>query len=276
MADYLESFRGTVKAWECDHVEHFTVAYYFKSAAAAQLRLLHQLGIEPFDNNLPSLTHVYTRFLKELRKGDTYFIKSGVIESTASSLVLGHRVINAESGEECTLIEMTVDCGAKKSVTKIEWEAPEKREQAAPVPSLDWALTASDVISTTPLDLQGRLSIEGLVHLFSDASVQSQTLIGMTPAYMRENRIGFSTMEFRFIFHDALPRPGDMVETRSNITKLGGTSLGFAHGLWNVGTGKLLATLTQAGVHLDLNKRRPAAIPDQIRIGAQKLLGKNK
>jgi len=265
MTDYLESYRGTVKAWECDHVEHFTVAYYFKSAAAAQLRLLHELGIYAGDEDFPATTHIYTRFLKELRKGDTYFINSGVIEVNADGLVLGHRIINADSGEECTLIEMTLDCGANKKVSKVDWQAPEKRKQETPVPSSNWSMTAADVVTTAPLDLQGRLSVEGLVHLFSDASVQSQMLIGMTPAYMRDNRIGFSTMEFRFTFHEPAPRPGDMVEIRSQITKLGGTSLGFAHGLWNVGTGRLLATLTQAGVHLDLNKRRPAPLPDMIR-----------
>jgi len=272
MSDYLMSYRGTVKAWECDHVEHFTVAYYFKGVSAAQLRLLHGLGIHAFDEDFPTTSHIYTRFLKELRKGDTYYINSGVIEARADSLTLGHRVISAETGDECTLIEMTLDCGAKKEIPGIEWQMPEKRPQETPVPSLNWAVTAADVISTTPLDLQGGLSIEGIVHLFSDASVHSQTLIGMTPNYMRDNRIGFSTMEFRFTFHAAMPRPGDMVEIRSQITKIGGTSLGFVHGLWNIGTGTLLATLTQAGVHLDLDARRPARLPDMIRAKAEEML----
>ena len=272
MTDYLESFRGTVKAWECDHVEHFTVAYYFKSAAAAQLRLLHELGIDPFDQDFPATTNIYTRFLKELRKGDTYFINSGVIETKASGLTLGHRIINADSGDECTLIEMTLDCGAKSKPSIVEWTAPEKRPLETPQPSLNWTVTAADVVTTAPLDLQGNLSVEGIVHLFSDASVQSQTLIGMTPKYMRDNRIGFSTMEFRFTFHEPAPRPGDILQIRSQVAKVGGTSLGFVHGLWNVATGNLLATLTQAGVHLDLDRRCPAALPDKIRMNANDLM----
>ena len=274
MAGYIESYRGVVKAWECDHVEHFTVAYYFKSASAAQLRVLQDLGIDPFDKDFPTTTHVYTRFLDELRKGDTYFIKSAVIAQNADSLTIGHRVINAQSGTESTLIEMTLDRGIDQNVPVAEWAAPEKRELKTPEPAPDWPVTAIDVVSTAPLDLQGSLSMEGLVHMFSDASVQSQTLIGMTSQYMRENRIGFSTMEFRFVFHQELPRPGDRLEIRSNITNIGGTSLGFAHGLWNVGSGKLLATLSQAGVHLDLDKRRPSRLPDMIRASAEALLAK--
>ena len=272
MTEYLESFRGTVKAWECDHVEHFTVAYYFKSAAAAQLRLLHELGVHAFDEDFPATTHIYTRFLRELRKGDTYFINSGVIDVKPDALVLGHRIVNADSGEECTLIEMTLAGAAKTKPSIVDWAAPEKRAQATPVPSLSWAVTAADTVSAAPLDLQGGLSVEGIVHLFSDASVQSQMLIGMTPRYMRDNRIGFSTMEFRFTFHEPAPRPGDILEIRSQITSVGGTSLGFVHGLWNVCTGRLLATLTQAGVHLDLDKRRPASLPEMIRTKANDLM----
>jgi len=272
MADYLESFRGTVKAWECDHVEHFTVAYYFKSAQAAQTRLLYELGINPLDKDFPSITNIYTRFLKELRKGDTYFINSGVIEADSQSLTLGHRVISADSGDECTLIEMTLDRCAKKPQAPVAWTAPEKRALKTPVVGRDWVVTAADVVSMQLLDLQGGLSLEGIVHLLSDASVQSQTLIGMTAQYMRDNRIGFSTMEFRFTFHAPAPRPGDMMEIRSAITKIGGTSLGFAHGLWNAGTGTLVATVTQAGVHLNLDQRLPAELPGNIRAKAEELL----
>ena len=272
MTDYLMSYRGTVKAWECDHVEHFTVAYYFKSAAAAQLRLLYELGIKPFDENFPEITQIYTRFLKELRKGDTYYINSGVIAASEQSLTLGHRVINSETGDECTLIEMKLDRGIKITPPVVDWNMPEKREQNTPVPSTQWPVTAADVVSTTPLDLRGNLSVEGIVHLFSDASVQSQSLIGMTSHYMHDNRIGFSTMEFRFTFHAPLPRPGDVVEVTSHLTKIGGTSLGFVHGLWNAATGVLLATVTQAGVHLDLDQRRPARLPDMIRQRALEML----
>jgi len=28
MAEWTETYRGVVSAWECDIVEHFTIAYY--------------------------------------------------------------------------------------------------------------------------------------------------------------------------------------------------------------------------------------------------------
>ena len=35
MADWIETYRGVVNAWECDVVEHFTIAYYFDRFADA-------------------------------------------------------------------------------------------------------------------------------------------------------------------------------------------------------------------------------------------------
>ena len=29
MSQWLETYRGGVMPWECDMVEHFTIAYYF-------------------------------------------------------------------------------------------------------------------------------------------------------------------------------------------------------------------------------------------------------
>ena len=35
MAKWFETYRGVVNAWECDVVEHFTIAYYFDRFADA-------------------------------------------------------------------------------------------------------------------------------------------------------------------------------------------------------------------------------------------------
>ena len=35
MAEWLETYRGVVNPWECDVVQHFTIAYYFDRFADA-------------------------------------------------------------------------------------------------------------------------------------------------------------------------------------------------------------------------------------------------
>ena len=46
MTKWFETYRGVVNAWECDIVQHLTIAYYFEtsvSGIADALRLGHQV-----------------------------------------------------------------------------------------------------------------------------------------------------------------------------------------------------------------------------------------
>ena len=63
MSQWIETYRGAVKAWECDTTEHFTVAYYFDRFADAVLTLLEAHGM-----GLP-----YMRAEAELLQVDSYF-----------------------------------------------------------------------------------------------------------------------------------------------------------------------------------------------------------
>ena len=44
MAEWKETYRGVVSAWECDVVEHFTIAYYFERFADATRNFLELIG----------------------------------------------------------------------------------------------------------------------------------------------------------------------------------------------------------------------------------------
>ena len=83
--------------------------------------------------------------------------------------------------------------------------------------------------------------------------------------------VGLSTFEFQLEFH-AQARPGDMIDIESCIAKLGSSSLRLCHRMRDGDTGAILATLSQFGVQLDLDARRPAPIADDLRTRAQALL----
>ena len=87
---------------------------------------------------------------------------------------------------------------------------------------------------------------------------------GMTPEYLTGARIGLSTFEFQLTLH-TLARPGDMLDVESCLAHLGNSSLRFCHRMRNAETGAEVAWLSQFGVHLDLDSRRPARIPDHLR-----------
>ena len=44
MGEWLETYRGVVNPWECDVVQHFTIAYYFDRFADATRNLFNLIG----------------------------------------------------------------------------------------------------------------------------------------------------------------------------------------------------------------------------------------
>ena len=65
--------------------------------------------------------------------------------------------------------------------------------------------------------------------------------------------------------------PGDRIDIESCVAQLGGSSLRLYHRVRNSGTGEYIAGLSQFGVQLDLDARRPSRIADDIRARAQAL-----
>jgi acyl-CoA thioester hydrolase len=88
---------------------------------------------------------------------------------------------------------------------------------------------------------------------------------------MREQNRGFSTFEFQLGFESGV-RAGDPLAVRSALTHVGNSSMRILHVLTDVRSGERVSTLEQAGVHLDLDARRPAPLPPALRAAALKHL----
>ena len=114
------------------------------------------------------------------------------------------------------------------------------------------------------------MSLPAHVHRFSAAGMQMLAAVGMTADYMHEKRRGFSTFALDLIqAGDA--RVGDMIAITTVISHLGNSSLRFVHRM----TGRDerdIASLVQSGVHLDLDARRSAAIPEALRPAIEALV----
>ncbi|MEC8186338.1 MAG: thioesterase family protein [SAR324 cluster bacterium] len=114
MGDDRQTYSGRVRTWECDTKEHFTVAYYYyQRFSQATYRLLLEMGWDFKEQYFPASTDCYTRFLQELNQGDSFEIRSGVIESDSQSMKVGHKLINSETGELCTTMEQMLNEGPK-------------------------------------------------------------------------------------------------------------------------------------------------------------------
>jgi acyl-CoA thioesterase FadM len=110
-----------------------------------------------------------------------------------------------------------------------------------------------------------------MVLRFSNASGQVGAAIGMDAAFMQQQRRGFSTFELTLLISGALPLAAPyLVET--GIGHLGSSSLRMIHRMTDPRTGAEIARLSQFGVNLDLDARRPARWPDDIRRRAAALI----
>ena len=270
-----ETLRSVVKPWELDSVEHFTTAYYFRALSTATMRMLGELGWEAGDGAAPWTEHCRTRFFKELNKGDAYHVDSGLVETDGEHLLLGHNLYNSETGVLCTSFLQRLKGAANRDdlPERIEWPDREAERKARTGPGAKWVETSKTVVRPENLDGRGLLDLSSLIHHCSDGNVQMQNAIGMTSSYMRDNRIGYSTAEYHLDCAGPPPPLGTALETRSTVAHLGNTSLWILHEIRDASRNKPFATLAQFGVHLDMEARRPAPVPDPIRERASALMG---
>ncbi len=286
MSAWLETYRGVVYRWEVDHNDHLTVAYYFSRLGDATLALLGALELPPEGDGRVWLTaDCYVRYVQELRAADIMHILSAPIAVERDGFVVGHKLIDTGTGAVTTTFEHRLRLvgagGAPVSLKpadrerlearRVVWDGP-KRERRAGPKSLDGLRdSARDTIKPWEAGGSAPMALAGYIHRFSASNSHVLAEFGLTPGYMREQHRGFSTFEFQFGATRAL-EPGTLVVVRSGLLHVGTSSLRLFHVMSDARTGDELATLHQAGVHLDHDARRPAPLPPELADRARALL----
>jgi acyl-CoA thioester hydrolase len=268
---WLETYRGTVFRWEVDHNDHFTVAYYLARIADAGRALLHALGVGP----RPTVD-CFIHYQRELRAGDIMHVESGVIGLSGESLLLGHKLFESASGALCTTVEQRV--GAKLSADgrgaaearKVPWDRP-ARQFTRPHRLDGLRDAARDTVKPEDVDATGQLGLSAAVQRFSASNAHVLAAFGLTPAYMRDQRRGFSTFEFQLGMGGAV-RAGDPLVVRSGLVHVGNSSMRIFHVMTDAQTGAEVASLHQSGVHFDQDRRRPIPLPEDLRARALAVL----
>ncbi|MBL4721140.1 MAG: hypothetical protein JKY20_08435 [Alphaproteobacteria bacterium] len=266
MNGYSETFRGDVLPGEVDATEHFTVAYYYEKFEAATWRFLRQSGVDPA---AARTTDALTHYKSELRDRDIYRIETALIDGGAAPTI-AHKLYNAETDTLCTTMQQSL-AGVTLNGDVTAWDGDAREERSIPGDDANWVSSAQDVARPNEVNWAGNLSLSGYIRRFSTANSFIMSAFGMTPQYMTENRVGLSTFEFQLVFQGEA-KPGDMIDVESCIAQLGGSSLRLYHRLRNAETGALIAGLSQFGVQLDLDARRPSRIADDLRARAEALL----
>jgi acyl-CoA thioester hydrolase len=269
---WLETYRGTVFRWEVDGNDHLTVAYYLARFGDAAAAVLHALGL----GAVPT-TECFIHYSRELRVGDLMHVESGVIAAEADTLVLGHKLVESTENALCTTVEhrlavaLTPEQRRAIEARRVAWDGPKRERRPRPATLEGFLDSARDAVRPSEVDALGRLAPSAAVHRFSAANGHVLAAFGFTPRYMREQNRGFSTFEFQLGFESGV-RAGDPLLVRSALTHIGNSSMRLLHVMTDLRSGERVSTLEQAGVHLDLDARRPAPLPPDLRRAALKLL----
>jgi acyl-CoA thioester hydrolase len=227
--------------------------------------------------------NAYVRYLRELRVADLLHIESGVIGVDGDEIAIGHKLFDSAAGVACATVEMRVrhvelsgrrptplstGQAAAARARRVAWDGSPRERR--PVPKSDAGLVEAgrEIVKPWEIDAYGQSAMPFYVHRFAAANGHAIAAFGMTPAYQRDQRRGYSTFEFQLEFLGDL-RAGDPVVVRAGLLHVGTSSLRVFHRMSNPRTGELVATLDQLGVHLDVDARRPAPLPAELRARAE-------
>jgi acyl-CoA thioester hydrolase len=278
MDGWTETWRGIVAPWECDITEHFTIAYYFDRLADASSMIARGLGL---GGASPSGGRRFDlRFVRELRAGASFHILSAPIALDEALLRLGHQFIDSANGELTAWVVETLDIGPAALPTETRetigrrlspWPGPAVEHRPEPATTRGFIATARDRVKPIDLDPEGNFGLAAYVHRFTAGCIQALATIGATASYLEAERNGFSTFELALQV-TASPQLASPVLVETGIMHLGNSSLRFLHRMCDPADGREFARMGQFGVQLDLDTRRPAALPETLRAAAARLL----
>ena len=265
MAGWIETCRSVVSPWECDVTEHFTIAYYFDRLADAAATIEERLGVRDLARNAGCRFDV--RFVRELRAGASFHILSAPLGLGEGSLRFGHQILDSANGEITAWVEQTLDRRSPlpPDLSEEIERRPEPRNGAGFIP------TVRDRVMPVDLDAEGSFSLAAFVHRFTTAVIQALAAIGASSSYMEAERRGYSTFELALRVTGS-PRLGDPISVDTGIVHLGKSSIRFVHRMCDPASGREFARLGQFGVQLDLDARRPVALPEALRSAAERHL----
>jgi acyl-CoA thioester hydrolase len=122
MAELIETYRGAVYPWHCDHVGHMNVMFYVGKFDEATWNFFAALGLTPsyLRENKRGMAAVEQRiaYQRELHAGDIVVVRSGMLEVRDKVIRFVHEMRNAETQDVSAITMLTgvhMDTVARKS-----------------------------------------------------------------------------------------------------------------------------------------------------------------
>ena len=293
MSGMIELARNAVQTWECDQMGHMNVQFYVEKATQGLAALGVHLGLGPrFVANEGArlfATDHHVRFLREQRPGAPFWLRGGVVEVRDYSLRVYQEMVATASGDVAATFTADVELldeltretkplppkvkekakalsialpehGAARGLTLYE---PRKAPMLDEADGLGMVHTYQGEVQTTQCDAQGRLTTRHFMGIVSDSI---PNLLAQTRGEDRSQTptVGGAALEYRFIYR-AHPNMGDVLTLRSGLKEVGNKTYTWCHWLFDLETGKAVATAEAVAIALDLQTRKAIPIPDEMR-----------
>ena len=118
----IETYRGAIYPWHCDHMGHMNVMWYVGKFDEATWNLFATMGITAayLRENQRGMAAVQQNltYKRELHAGDTVLVRSAFIEVRDKVAKFVHEMLNAQTGEVaavCVLTGVSIDARTRKS-----------------------------------------------------------------------------------------------------------------------------------------------------------------
>jgi acyl-CoA thioester hydrolase len=125
-------------------------------------------------------------------------------------------------------------------------------------------LTYKGTVYPWHCDEMGHMNVMWYVGKFDEVTRHFFHALGLTSAFLRENKRGMAAVEQTIQYKREL-LPGDIVTVHSVLLEIKDKSVRFAHEMRKADTDEVAATTTLTAVHLDKAARRACAFPQGVR-----------
>ena len=289
----IETLRSGVNSWECDHMGHMNVRYYFARASQGLSGLALRLGLSARTLRQRSqalrVHDQHVRFLKELRPGAAYTLSSGVLRASGQELEVYQELRSADGERLCATMLSVASLRDSKSDDPVALGEEVLRrvpDVQAQLPGGQFERGVPRAPSRTHMTHERALSM-GLVGAYlapvmpedcddegamTEAAFMARVSDGIGHFFSRTNPpgapVGGAALEYRYLYHRR-PRAGDLIEVRSGLKALGRKTRAFCNFIFDVETGECVARSEAVAVYLDLQTRRALPIPEDARAQMQ-------
>jgi acyl-CoA thioester hydrolase len=140
----IETYRGAVYPWHCDHMGHMNVMWYVGKFDEATWNFFAHIGLAPslLCGSARGMAAVDQRiaYLSELHAGDTVAVRSGAVEVGAKFIKFFHEMRNGETSAVAAVTMLTavhIDTNARRS-TPLPDEIVERARRCTADYKLPW------------------------------------------------------------------------------------------------------------------------------------------